>query len=89
MYPIGYKPLTQAMFHSMLSVMTDQNTALFPLNAKILKFLLIPDKWPYMTAPAIKHSLSRRAAEVGYNPRFFFFMNLLLGGHVWTRLSHL
>ena len=36
MYPIGSKPLTQAMFHSMLSVMTDQSPALFPLDDKKL-----------------------------------------------------
>jgi hypothetical protein len=52
MYPIGYKPLTQAMFHSMLSVMTDQSPALFPLAVKNLKFLFIRGKWPYMTGSA-------------------------------------
>jgi hypothetical protein len=40
MYPIGSKPLTQAMFHSMFNVMTDQSPALFPLNQKNFKFLL-------------------------------------------------
>jgi len=49
MYPIGSKPLTQAMFHSMLSVMTDQSPALFPLNEKNFIFLLSKHEWPYMT----------------------------------------